>query len=124
VRFGHLNYNIRVIIHLESGLEFEIKCREFKFGRYEADTLDVSEYRKRPEAEAGNDSKTIDTVKAGWTVDTIETIERQDWLQSSSGDIETVGNNPTTHAWGPVGAAPKATSHTVIVSSSIACLHG
>jgi hypothetical protein len=119
VRFGHLNYNVHVILHLESGPVFEIKCREFKFGRYEADTLDVSEYRKKPETEANKDGWSVDTIKAGWIVDTIETIERQDWLQPSSGEFETVGNNPTTHAWGPIGTAPKEASHTTIVTSSI-----
>ena len=119
MKFGHLNYNVCVILHLESGLAFEIKCREFKFGRYESDTLGVGEHRKKSETEANNDGWTIDTVKADWAVDTIETIERQDWLQPSSGEFETIGNNPISHAWGPIGTAPKQASHTAIVTSSI-----
>ena len=119
VKFGHLDYNKSVALHLESGPVFEIKCREFKFGRYEADTLGVTKHQKKPKAEVIGAGWTVDTIKAGWTVGAIEATERQDWLEPSPKDTQTVGNNPTMHAWGPIGYAPKAASHTTIVISSI-----
>jgi hypothetical protein len=100
----------QVILHLESGPAFEFGSKEFVFGRYEAYTLQASEYH-------GNDG--IERLDAGWTVGMIEVVERQDWLEPADANVKTIGNNPTTHTWGAIGTAPAHASHTTIVTSSI-----
>jgi hypothetical protein len=100
----------RIILHLESGLALEFSAHEFKFGPYEAYTLEVGECL----GETGTQR-----IEAGWTVGTIETFERQDWLEPADKSVKTIGNNPTSHRWGAIGAAPAHASHTVIVTSSI-----
>jgi len=109
VRYPHLGLN-RVFLHLESDLAFEFKSREFKFGPYEAYTLEAVECRGK---------RGTEQVDGGWTIATIETFERQDWLEPADASVKTIGNNPTWHSWGTIGAAPARASHTIIVTSSI-----
>ncbi|MGH9697679.1 MAG: hypothetical protein ACRD5Z_26300 [Bryobacteraceae bacterium] len=58
-------------------------------------------------------------IDARWTPATIEAFERQDWLEPTDKNVKTIGNNPTSHGWGAIGAAPADASHTIIVTSSI-----
>ena len=97
-------------MHLESGPGLKFKCREVKFGRYEADTLDVYECG----TEKGNES-----ILAGWSVGSIEIGQRQDWLEPATPTTKTLGINPVTHAWGPIGSAPPSATHTLTVNSSV-----
>ncbi len=110
VRYPHLGLLDLVILHLESDLAFGFRSREFKFGPYEAYTLEAVECRGKTGTER---------VEAGWTIATIETFERQDWLEPADKNVKTIGNNPTSHRWGAIGSAPAHASHTIIVTSSI-----
>jgi hypothetical protein len=110
VRYPHLGLFERVILHLESGLAFEFRSREFKFGPYEAYKLEAVEFRGKTGTER---------IDAGWTVARIDAFERQDWLEPADKNVKTIGNNPTSHAWGAIGAAPAHASHAIIVTSSI-----
>jgi hypothetical protein len=100
----------QVILHLASGPAFEFGSKEFLFGPYEAYTLKASEHHGNPG---------IERLDAGWTVGMIDVVERQDWLEPAGPNVKTIGNNPTTHAWGAVGTAPAHASHTTIVTSSV-----
>jgi len=109
VKYPYLGLD-RVILHLESDLAFEFKSKEIEFGPYEASTLDASECQGKTGMER---------IGAGWTVGTIETMERQDWLEPADENVKTMGVNPRRHKWGAIGTAPTEASHTIVVTSSI-----
>jgi hypothetical protein len=100
----------RILIHLESGVVFEFKANEKKFGPYEAYTLN---------ADQGSATRGADWLEAGWIVDETQLVKRQDWLQEADATIETVGRNPKSHCWGPIGTAPREASHILIVISAV-----
>jgi len=102
-----------VILHLQTGGSFEFRSREFRFGPYEAYTLEVRECDSK---------KGTNEIFAGWTVGTIDVAERQDWLEPGDPTIETIGRNPVDHSWGAIGSAPTSATHTVVVQSSIALI--